>query len=164
MYCIGCQYELRGLEAGPCPECGLVFDPSDPSSYSLVAGYMPNEDRVRWIERLLIASGAVPVIANVFGYVSLLIARVSLGRWPYRGGRDDPSDVPGVGLTGLIAILLAIMIFPALLAVIVFALSLVSHRALERAARGAVLALVLWIVGYVLIRTDPAEVWSWLWD
>lgn len=31
--CIGCGYPLRGLLAPVCPECGLAFDPADPSSY-----------------------------------------------------------------------------------------------------------------------------------
>lgn len=30
--CPGCRYELTGLAAGVCPECGRGFDPSDPST------------------------------------------------------------------------------------------------------------------------------------
>ena len=33
MYCRSCRYGLAGLEAGRCPECGLPFDPTDPTTY-----------------------------------------------------------------------------------------------------------------------------------
>lgn len=33
MYCRSCRYGLEGLEAGRCPECGLPFDPTDPTTY-----------------------------------------------------------------------------------------------------------------------------------
>ena len=32
-FCLQCGYDLFGLEAGACPECGRRFDPTDPSSY-----------------------------------------------------------------------------------------------------------------------------------
>lgn len=32
--CIGCGYPLRGLPSETCPECGRVFQPADPSSYT----------------------------------------------------------------------------------------------------------------------------------
>jgi len=34
-YCRGCHYNLRGLSAARCPECGRVFDPAVPGSYDL---------------------------------------------------------------------------------------------------------------------------------
>lgn len=33
MYCRSCQYDLAGLGAGRCPECGRLFDPADPTSF-----------------------------------------------------------------------------------------------------------------------------------
>jgi len=33
MYCKGCRYDLRGLEADRCPECGREFDPADARTY-----------------------------------------------------------------------------------------------------------------------------------
>src|SRR5436190_24191775 len=32
--CIGCGYQLTGLEEPRCPECGMGFNPDDPSTYS----------------------------------------------------------------------------------------------------------------------------------
>jgi len=31
--CLGCGYELRGLPEPVCPECGRVFDPTDPTTF-----------------------------------------------------------------------------------------------------------------------------------
>ena len=33
MYCRSCRYELSGIPAGSCPECGRPFSPDDPRSY-----------------------------------------------------------------------------------------------------------------------------------
>ena len=33
MFCRSCRYGLEGLNAGRCPECGLPFDPTDPTTY-----------------------------------------------------------------------------------------------------------------------------------
>lgn len=34
MYCLDCNYDLRGKESGNCPECGRSFDIADVKSYS----------------------------------------------------------------------------------------------------------------------------------
>ncbi|GEM_PF-1541248 len=34
MFCQNCRYNLRGLSAGHCPECGREFDPSDSKTFS----------------------------------------------------------------------------------------------------------------------------------
>lgn len=31
--CRGCTYDLQGLPAGVCPECGRAFDPADPATF-----------------------------------------------------------------------------------------------------------------------------------
>jgi hypothetical protein len=33
-YCLDCFYNLRGLPAARCPECGRTFDPERPTTYS----------------------------------------------------------------------------------------------------------------------------------
>lgn len=33
-YCLGCRYDLRGLESNRCPECGRVFDPADARTWA----------------------------------------------------------------------------------------------------------------------------------
>ncbi|MDG2020403.1 MAG: hypothetical protein P8J59_00480 [Phycisphaerales bacterium] len=39
MHCRDCQYDLSGLKAGPCPECGRRFDPADPASFAAESGF-----------------------------------------------------------------------------------------------------------------------------
>ena len=33
MRCLGCQYDLANLPEHRCPECGKIFDPSDPRTF-----------------------------------------------------------------------------------------------------------------------------------
>lgn len=33
-HCRSCRYDLAGLAAGPCPECGVLFDPSNPETFT----------------------------------------------------------------------------------------------------------------------------------
>ncbi len=33
MYCISCNFDLRGLPGNTCPECGSAFDPADPATF-----------------------------------------------------------------------------------------------------------------------------------
>jgi hypothetical protein len=34
MFCKACRYELRGLSAHRCPECGRGFNPVDPGTFA----------------------------------------------------------------------------------------------------------------------------------
>ena len=40
--CPACNYSLQSLPAGPCPECGRLFDPADPSTYQRRGLYLAN--------------------------------------------------------------------------------------------------------------------------
>ncbi len=35
MYCKRCRYNLKGSKSSSCPECGRLYDESDPSTYSM---------------------------------------------------------------------------------------------------------------------------------
>ena len=48
MLCRDCQYDLSGLGAGPCPECGRRFDPGDPASFVTESGFEHRQRQV-WI-------------------------------------------------------------------------------------------------------------------
>jgi rRNA maturation protein Nop10 len=164
MYCFGCGYELTALVEERCPECGRAFDASDPSTFASSINMAGRDRRAKRIEIGLIAVALVPLIANAFAYTALMIARISMGRWPYRYGRDDPSDIAGAGLFGLCAILLVIATLPALIAGLLFAITLMTHEAWTRLVRSGILGGALWSFGFALTRWDPAEVWIWLWD
>ena len=55
MHCRQCQYQLNGLDAGACPECGRHFDPEEPDTY---ATDRLEEQR----KRLLQAGGGVAAV------------------------------------------------------------------------------------------------------
>jgi hypothetical protein len=44
-YCLGCNYDLRGLPEPRCPECGRAFDPNDPKTFR----EEPRERHRAWI-------------------------------------------------------------------------------------------------------------------
>ena len=48
MRCSACEYTLTGLAAGPCPECGLRFDPADPGTFAVLNGFEHRQRQV-WI-------------------------------------------------------------------------------------------------------------------
>lgn len=48
MRCSTCEYNLTGLAAGPCPECGRRFDPAVPASFDTGIGSERNQ-RQMWI-------------------------------------------------------------------------------------------------------------------
>ena len=48
MLCRDCQYDLSGLGAGPCPECGRRFDLGDPASFVTESGFEHRQRQV-WI-------------------------------------------------------------------------------------------------------------------
>lgn len=162
--CFGCDYELTGLGEGRCPECGLGFDALNPSTFASSHSLAKRNRRLRSYEIALIAVGLVPFTANSLGFGALLVARMTLGRWPYRGGWDDPSNVPGVGLLAILAILLVVMSLPAFLTGFFLVIALISHKAWMRLVRSGFLAVGIWAYGFSFTLWDPAEVWMWLWD
>lgn len=163
MYCIGCQYELTGL-AGSCPECGRTFDPLDSVSY-LSSAQLAGRAKWSWrFEVGLIVCGCLPVLANLFGFAALLIARQSLGRWPDRGGIDDPFYISVVSHFAFVSLILVILSLPGLLAALILLGLLETHVSRGRIIRNAVVTLGLWAIGFTLIWWDPAQVFVWLWD
>ena len=112
----------------------------------------------------MIAAGSVPLLANTLAFAALVAARISLGRWPFRGGRDDPSGIDGIGLLCLAAMLLLLASLPALVVGTALLSALLAQGATKQVIRGGVLAACLWAGGFLLARWDPAEAWYWLFD
>jgi hypothetical protein len=164
MYCLGCSYALVGLEESRCPECGRVFDPADLTTYSAKPDGGKRARDAKWVERVLISAGLVPLCANAMGFVALIGARVHLGRWPHRMGWDDPKDLGWVYELTLLSMLLLVASFPALLLVIMLSIYLAATGVWERLLRGGLIAISVWVCGFVLLRFDPAQVWLWMFD
>lgn len=63
--CRKCGYTLKGLTVNVCPECGLAFDPDDPSTTGRRA-YLP------WKYVLIIMFALVLVGPIVVGFLALI--------------------------------------------------------------------------------------------
>jgi hypothetical protein len=61
-FCLTCRYELSGLAAGACPECGRQFDPADPTSTSPVATRRPS------VRRMLVMLATAAIVAALWHY------------------------------------------------------------------------------------------------
>lgn len=123
--------------------------------------------RAKWSRRLeigLFVCGCLPLLANVFGFAALLIARLSLGRWPHRGGMDDPSYINGVSPFAFLSLAFVILSWLSLIAALILMGFLEAHVSRKRIIRDAVITLGLWAIGTSLIQSDPAQVFVWLWD
>lgn len=175
MNCLDCEYDLRGLPKGVCPECGRAFDPLDVATFANPRRGWPFEDP-RALSTLLVTTCVPPLLHILVGYAALIAARATLGRWPERFGRDDPKDI-GWAVSGLMACwyILVLLLFPA------FAFcvgALIGTPGLKRRklsigdnegtwqrlnlSIGA--TVVTWLVFLAHSVTDPARVNVWLLD
>jgi hypothetical protein len=163
VFCKACEYDLAGLGAGPCPECGRVFDPAEARTFNS----RPRRER----DARAFAIGAVCIaglawVPVVLIHVCLVVARLRLGRWPHRMGLDDPKEMlagvlEGLYLTAGWSILLigvAILGTPVMLALV-------------GVSRGWRLLLVVGPLTLVIIagaialgRWDPAQAVTWFMD
>ena len=63
MYCRQCLYNLHGLTAHRCPECGAPFDPDDPETF------LASD---RWVRPSLFLAGALVCVALCFFSAALI--------------------------------------------------------------------------------------------
>lgn len=89
MHCRDCQYDLSGLGAGPCPECGRRFDPGDPASFVTERGFEHHRRQV-WIGVAAAVLLAAMVIwfrtTSGFGLSYLLVVTGVPGLLAFFGG------------------------------------------------------------------------------
>lgn len=159
MYCRGCHYELRGLPAGECPECAARFDPDDPATFD-AAGV---DAAARVLVRLQFVSAALMLASPVLGHVMLLVARVSLGRWPSRSGADDPRTIAGLGV--LYWVTTVALVFAPLGAAGTVALPIIAAATRRGVVfwRLVLIGLVGW-AGFAVMLVDPAGTAAWIGD
>lgn len=158
MNCLGCGYELEGLPAGPCPECGRAFDPADERTYTLPRWEAPP----RGLLALSVAALASPVLLHLLLHVMLLVARVQLGRWPHTHGLDGPSSMGGVVRLVWSAAILALFAAPMVMPLGFLGLAAVWAADRWRGLLGAVVVLTLWAALWLI--GDPLGVWIWFFE
>ena len=162
MYCRTCRYDLRGLDAVTCPECGAAFDPRDPETYFKTRHERPASF---WFALVCLLGCAGPFIELGLIHLALVAARVSLGRWPQRFGMDDPKDLTGIGAAAYYLASLGFFLVPMSLAFVLVGVTMYAVRG--HARRGVmfiVVAAVSWAAAIVIARMDPARAMVWFMD
>ncbi len=109
--CLGCSYDLRGLDKHRCPECGRSFHPDNPWTYRIPGSPFDQIQRhsrsiwAIWLASIIAfglgvysddyAFGANLQVVVCFGtaaglivvgYIRVVRAALLLGRWPYAIG------------------------------------------------------------------------------
>ena len=83
--CLACGYDLRGLPAGACPECGLAFDPADQAREESAAA---RRAAWPWVGFPTLIAFALPLL-TVHAYA--VATALQYGAWP--SGFDQGTTV-----------------------------------------------------------------------
>lgn len=87
--CKRCNYDLHGLAAEACPECGRPFDPADELTY---ASTLPSR---KLLYMATLAGVVIAMIPLALMYLEAATARSELGRWPVPS-MDDPKGISSI--------------------------------------------------------------------
>lgn len=157
IFCNSCDYDLKALPAGRCPECGQEFDPTDSATFATMPGY----ERDRWMPgKELVWCSVLPGMG---------VATCAMLKWlssKLPGHSDVSSIIDGVFIAiSMIALVVGVTAFALLLLVIPSLLTawfgglLVNnsnHRQLARALVSAGIAGTTLLLAVVLAMiVDP---------
>jgi hypothetical protein len=163
MHCRDCQYDLSGLGAGPCPECGRRFDPGDPASFVTERGFEHHRRQV-WIgvaAAVLLAAMAIWFrTTSGFGLSYLLVVTGVPGLLAFFGGIPllrRPLSPRLVALSMIPAIVLFVT-WP--IAVVVFAVV----RRWQAGIHHLRIVAIAWALGFGLTQLGPDGFLYWWWD
>ncbi len=78
MYCLTCDYDLRGLPEHRCPECGRAFDPSHPETFARKPPPMPGFPM--WAA---VAVASYPLLVLALCLATWIAAAAKLGHAPW---------------------------------------------------------------------------------
>src|SRR5262245_60167127 len=137
MHCFGCGYELRGLPAGACPECGRAFNPSDPQTFGdAPPRWNPARVIVVWSQRAFYVAVASPWMVFVFSNLALILARLERGHWPNRMGGQPPEHSPLANAATVVAgfFMVILLMSPFLILALPWCMSEPQRKSLWRRA------------------------------
>lgn len=158
--CLDCQYELRGLPSGPCPECGRVFDIRDLRTFDCGAFR-------RWSLRRLtlttLVAAAMPWAQCAVLHLGPVAWLVQFGRWPSLSPIDDPGEMAAYPVLMALALLLAVATITAV-AIGSSCVAWATRYSFWRAVGLAGLGAAVWLGGVWVLRADPLGVTAWLMD
>lgn len=145
---------------GVCPECGQGFDPADPSTFDPTPRVTR---RSRLFARLVYGVASVPLLSNALLYVSLLVARGVLGRWP-QAWVDDPKYIDYVYWPHFVVAILLMLSLPSGLLTLGLLAAAATRVGIRRVASTGAIAIGLWWAGVILFLWDPTKAWMWFFD
>ena len=152
--CGTCNYDMSGTpDAERCPECASLDWRKAPAAWSAA-------------EWWALVFAMCPLVWVGLVHVLLVVARGSLGRWPHRGGMDDPKCVPVVSdlrpLVGFFA--LAFVLTPLATLFISAMMHFYARQPWSRSGAVLVRGIGLWLAAIVLVTWDPALAVAWFLD
>jgi hypothetical protein len=112
--CLGCAYILEHLEAPRCPECGRIFDPLNPATYTRVPGFVFWR---YWLPAVLLAISGGFVIAylflasNALGWGLTLAVPFSIGAVIGYGVRGCAVSIAAFFLLSLVTVIVCLFMF-----------------------------------------------------
>lgn len=175
MKCLDCQYDLSAISSGKCPECGRAFDRNDSSTF-FTWQPMPITQVLHRVMCVGFASICGSFLLHMCaGYAALFAARIELGHWPHRMGRDDPKDINWLVktlywiwiLAGGMTIWLMLICAPFVLCT-ALKLFLARKRGMPRERRVKLVILIATAITYVVMilnmKFDPAQIGVWMMD
>lgn len=157
MQCLACQYDLSGLPAGNCPECGRSFDPR----IRITFGPAPDSTRIRWLLITAIFGMSWPLLLTLWLYAAYAVGRITLGRWPNLEGGDDPSSMPIVSAMVGPWSVGTILAFP-MIGMGVFAAACLVQ--LPGRARKIAISLGALALALAVTLSMSIDVWGWFFD
>ena len=165
MFCIGCGYELIGLQESRCPECGRGFDPTDPATIAVAPRGVISRSMSRALSALQWVFVVLTCGVNAME-LNYLVAWAVLGREPVPM-IDDPKHLAGFGWVHSLAMLWFLAAFPSML-VAMFLAVYVAIKSRPRWSLAwvlfrAALPLVIVAAGFVIARSSP-RVGEWFMD
>lgn len=139
-YCLGCGYDLRGILARDCPECGKYFNPNDFNTYACSSG---DARKTKWkIQRPWFYPLLAVFIPMVFYFV-LLSAILAI----------DPNTNPWLPVLEIVYIIAMLLspIWHIAAFIVMFRCWAVRYNLLTRllmmTATGALISCVLFMLG-----------------
>ncbi|MGE3109092.1 MAG: hypothetical protein AB7O77_12200 [Phycisphaerales bacterium] len=162
IFCRGCRYDLTGLDSRACPECGQHFDPDLRETFFR----SPRERSLsQWTAWACTLGCAGPVVHIGLVHLTLVGARLSLGRWPHRFGNDDPKNLAGLASALYWLAQVSIMLWPLSIAAAVMAGVVLAFR--RRFLSIVLVVAVLsgsWALARWIAVMDPAKAVVWFMD
>ncbi len=160
--CKRCGYLLDGLGAGACPECGRVFDPSDPCTFVVGAAPLP-----RWVNLVAAIGCVVQFSFLLLLYTNFVAAWVLLGRRPMPS-MDDPSGISGLApwlaATAPFESVSCFLAAPVIPTTIVLIVWFKRRGTKERFPWVSRLIVTAWATFVALAAWDPLRAFEWIMD